>query len=171
LADTLWRLGALVPLFGGAEAEDPKDRHPAAAVMLRRLQQESQDTIEAQLTMSRSAMDHAAQAAHRLSTAHDPMDAAVAQTAFALAATIKRHGARRGPYGRTRGMPQHYDPLREATHASDCRRRLQGGIGQSQKSQQPGLEDDHEKGCRTRHRPASGAWSAGGRAGARRRRR
>ncbi len=85
LADTMWRISALVPWFGAAEADDPATRHPAVSVALRRLQQEQQGAIEAQFAMMRSAVEHASQAASRLATAHDPGDAIVAQVGFGLA--------------------------------------------------------------------------------------
>lgn len=85
LADTMWHLTALVPWFGAAEAADPQTRHPTVAVVLRRLQQEQQDAIEAQIAMTRSAVDHLTQAAGRLASVRGPRGLLVAQTGFGLA--------------------------------------------------------------------------------------
>lgn len=85
LADTMWRISALVPWFGASEAAEPATRHPAASVALRRLQQEQQGAIEAQFAMTRSALEHASQAAIRLAAARDPIGAIAAQAGFGLA--------------------------------------------------------------------------------------
>lgn len=85
LADTMWPISALVPWFGAAEAAEPANHHPAVSVALRRLRQEQEGAIEAQFAMTRSALEHASQAASRLATARDPIGAIVAQAGFGLA--------------------------------------------------------------------------------------
>ncbi|MBR0672468.1 hypothetical protein [Neoroseomonas soli] len=85
LADTMWRLTELMPWFAAIEAGDPANRQAVGAIALRRLQDDRQGAITAQLAMTRSAMEHATQAASRLATARNPMDAAVAQAVIGLA--------------------------------------------------------------------------------------
>lgn len=87
LADTMWRLTELVPWFAAADAGDPAHRLPAGAMALRRFQEEQQGAIAAHLTMTRSAVEHASQAATRLATARNPMDAVIAQAGLGLALT------------------------------------------------------------------------------------
>lgn len=85
LADTMWRVTELMPWFVAADAEDPAHRQPMGIVALGRLQDDHQSAIAAHLAMTRSAVEHASQAATRFATARNPMDALVAQTGLGLA--------------------------------------------------------------------------------------
>lgn len=85
LADTMWRLTELMPWFAAADAKDPAHRQPMGIVALGRLQDDHQSAIAAHLAMTRSAVEHASQAATRFATARNPMDALVAQTGLGLA--------------------------------------------------------------------------------------
>lgn len=88
LADTLWRLGAVMPWFGGggaAEMAEPSHRHPVALAMLRSMQQEQRDATQGALTMADTAVRHAWDAGQRLMAARDPVEAIAAQTGLALA--------------------------------------------------------------------------------------
>lgn len=88
LADTLWRLGALLPWYGppgAAEAADPAHRHPAVPVALRRMREEQRAVAEAQFALARSALGRIFDAAGRLAAARDPMEAVVAQVGLGLA--------------------------------------------------------------------------------------
>lgn len=88
LAETLWRLGAVVPWFGGAgltEVAEPSSRHPVALSMLRSLEQERREALQGALTMTDTAIRHALDAGQRLMEARDPVAVMVAQTGLALA--------------------------------------------------------------------------------------
>lgn len=85
LAETMWRFTELMPWLAGADGGDPEQRRPAGAQALRRLQEEQQNAVEAHLAMTRSAVEHASQAASRLVAARSPMDALAAQAGFGLA--------------------------------------------------------------------------------------
>ncbi len=89
LADTLWRLGALMPWLGApsgvAEAADPAHRHPAALAALRRAREEQRAAMEAQFALARAALGRMGDAAGRLAAARDPIEAAAAQVGLGLA--------------------------------------------------------------------------------------
>ncbi len=88
LADTLWRLGAVMPWFGGgglAELAEPSHRYPIVLAMLRSMQQEQRDALQGALTMVDTAVRHALHAGQRLMAARDPVEVMVAQTGLALA--------------------------------------------------------------------------------------
>ncbi|PWS34364.1 hypothetical protein DFH01_25430 [Falsiroseomonas bella] len=88
LAETLWRLGAVAPWFGGgglAEMAEPSRRHPVALAMLRGMQQGQQDAVQGALAMADTAVRHALDAGQRLMAARDPVEAMAAQTGLALA--------------------------------------------------------------------------------------
>ena len=85
LTDTTWRLTEFMPWLTAAEAGDPTHHQFTGAVALRRFQDDQEGAVAAQFAMTRSAMEHAAQAASRLATARSLMDAAVAQAGLGLA--------------------------------------------------------------------------------------
>jgi len=88
LADTLWRLGAVMPWFGGgglAEVAEPSHRHPIVLAMLRSMQQEQRHAMQGALTMADTAVRPALDAGQRLMAARDPVEAIAAQTGLALA--------------------------------------------------------------------------------------
>jgi|GEM_PF-7011213 len=88
LAETLWRLGAITPWFGGgglAEMAEPSRRHPVVIAILRSVQQEQRDAMQGALMMTDTAVRHAWDAGQRLMAARDPVEAIAAQAGLALA--------------------------------------------------------------------------------------
>jgi hypothetical protein len=88
LADTLWRLGALMPWTGApwlAEAADRAQRRPAVFALLHSLGAEQGRTVEGALAMADTAFRRACDAGQRLTAAQNPLDLATAQAGLALA--------------------------------------------------------------------------------------
>jgi hypothetical protein len=88
LADTLWRLGALMPWRGApslAEAEDRAQRRPAVLALLHSLGAEQERAVEGALAMADTAFRRACDAGQRLAAARNPLELATAQTGLALA--------------------------------------------------------------------------------------
>lgn len=85
LVDTIGRLRELQPWFGVADLADPSIEAPPTVLAMRRLQDEQQGAIQEQFAMARSAIDHAMQAATRMTGAQSPIDVVMAQAGFGLA--------------------------------------------------------------------------------------
>ena len=85
LVDTMGRLRELLPWLGVSDLADPSVRAPVTVLALRRLQDEQQGAIQEQFSMTRSAIDHATQAATRMTGAQSPIDVLMAQAGFGLA--------------------------------------------------------------------------------------
>lgn len=87
-ADTLWRLGALMPWRGApwfAEAEERAQRRPAVFALLHSLGAERDRAVEGALAMADAAFRRACDAGQRLAAARNPLELATAQTGLALA--------------------------------------------------------------------------------------